>query len=215
MTPTYEALELAASHLIDAVDDYTMSGTDDASAAGRRLILAVGDTCSALGSPTAAYRARRVADEFEGAIHMYRVRGVDECSPTIEKLETNFRGVVLPWFDGVDPGDLDLESAARVLREASTGFNDADGRERFEPIGGEHPEIPAENELSQASAVAERIAEIVEAAASDTGDGSSAVAVAIEDAHAAGAGVIGILSAVAGALDLDGHANAAEILRGE
>ena len=118
MTPTYQALELAASSLIDAVNDCANGHDEEA-----RLMNAVADTCEALGDLGAAHKARhRLADTFVGAIALFNEHGceldglisIEAASERVGEIATDVRALTLPWYDRPDVPET-CEDVAEIL----------------------------------------------------------------------------------------------------
>lgn len=212
MTPTYQALELAASSLIDAVDDCTMAGDSDAPTAAWRLLFAVGDTCDALGAPASGWRARKLAGTFEDSATAEVAAAGWEA--TAETLATEVRSLTLPWFDGrsADGVSTDgLAAVAAILTDVANNIGDLWGVERYGKEAYAVPEVCKAEEIAKAKATAERAAEMVEEAAGAAG-GIDGLARAMAEHKSEG--MVGVLGALAETLDEYGHEEAAAIVRG-
>lgn len=117
MTPTYQALELAASSLIDAVNDCANGHDEEA-----RLMEAVADTCEALGDSGAAHKARhRLADHIADAMTLYYEHGgvedlisIEDASERVGEIATDVRALTLPWYDRPDVPET-CEDVAEIL----------------------------------------------------------------------------------------------------
>lgn len=180
MTPTYRALELAATSLVDAVNECDLNGESGP----HDLMTAVADMCDALGSSMAAHKARH---RLSGALAFTweDAAGVEQRDATIEQLALDVRGAVIPWSDGRSPEALRIDGLAAVvplLNDLAEAIRDIDPVSDYAVIDGCRPDVPDADALEQAASVAETAAEIVdEALAAAQGSDLEALADTLAD----------------------------------
>ena len=214
MTPTYQALELAASSLIDAVNDCANGHDEEA-----RLMEAVADTCEALGDRGAAHKARhRLADHFVDAVALFDEHGgvddlisIGDASERVGEIATDVRALTLPWYDRHDVAET-CEDVAEILDSladaiAETATSDPDET------------LPAEtltsDERDRALDACKTAAEIVCKAGEHASHGAALARLAeeIEDLDAGdGATPAAILGRLALTLDDQAHITASDVV---
>lgn len=234
MITTYQALELAASSLIDAVEDTDMS---DDPGEWRRLLDAVADTCDALGHASAAHKARhRLAHGAEDQSELWADTGGDpdeahaDAREVIRGLADDLRGLVLAWDAPAICELSDLRGCLETLRErleddVTPGCDY--GSDTFEPdiSGGDIDAAAAQvsRALDAIDGVESTLAQLEtgrdEAIAKldyrSTGAGAmDAMADEIVSAHESGGPVLHVLGVVAEALRAAGREDAAALLVG-
>lgn len=158
MTPTYQALELAARDLIDAVSECDLGGESGPES----LMSAVADTCAALGDGMAAHKARhRLASAV--AFAWEDPAGVEHRDGTIERLALDLRATVIPWSDGREGIDS-LADVAVLLDDLADEIGAVEPATAYPEIDGARPDGPHARDLAQAVKVARTAAEITRAA---------------------------------------------------
>ena len=127
--PTYLALELAASALVDTIGEAaTANGAPpEAGATWERLADAIADVCTALGHSHAAYQARAflrpVLAEAPTALEIVEGDGLIPAAD-VGDLALDFRSLIFPAWDGpANTGDDlgDLAHALRILADEMGG----------------------------------------------------------------------------------------------
>lgn len=231
MITTYQALELAAASLIDAVENTDM--TDDP-CEWRQLLDAVGDTCAALGHAGAAHKARqRLAKTVEEQSAFWDETGGDpdeahaDAREVIDGVTEDLRGLILAW-DAPAIGELsDLRKCLDVLGDRLGDVSPGGAYDRFEPDLAEKDIADARAQVSRAldvldgieSTMAQLETERDEALAKLEYRASGAAAMddlaeAVISAHESGGPVLHVLGAVAEALRAAGREDAAAVLVG-
>lgn len=230
MITTYQALELAASSLIDAVEDTDMSGEP---CEWRALIDAVADTCEALGHPASAHKARhRLADAAENQGEFWAEIGGDpelahaDAREVVNGLAEDLRGLVLAW-DAPAIGELsDLRGCLETLRERLDDVTAGDG---YDDSGTFEPDL-ADADIDEAAAQVSRALNAIDGTESLLAERDEALAKldcqaggakamddladAVIEAHESGGPVLHVLGAVAEALRAAGREDAAALLVG-
>lgn len=232
MITTYQTLELAASSLIDAVEQTDMTGEPEE---WRQLLDAVADTCDALGHAGAAHKARhRLAQAAENQGAFWDETGGDpdaahtDAREVINGLAADLRGLVLAWGDAAEIDDLDdlracLDTSQKYLAYEVTPGASYES-DTFEPDLTESAIDAAVAQVSRALDVIDGIDGTLtelETAARDDAIKKRAGATAMDDlaeavisAHESGGPVLHVLGAVAGALRAAGRGDAAALLVG-